>query len=93
MRRTEILEKDKKTGGYKTVTKHDENGNLIESITYDRDRILSYRCLYKYNSKNNLSEKIDYDNTGKIIRKTKYDSYGNYYKEDDKAKFDSKGRY
>ena len=84
--------KNKKTGGYKVVTKHDENGNLIESFHYDREGKLWEKNAYKYDSNNNLSEKIEYDNIGKIERKTKYDSYGNYYKEDDKVKFDSKGR-
>jgi hypothetical protein len=85
--------KNYKTSFWKTVTKHDENGNLIESFTYKRlSSTFIWRSLYKYNSKNNSSEKIEYDNTGKINSKFKYDSYGNYYNEDDKVKFDSKGR-
>ena len=84
--------KDKKIGGYKTVTKHDNNGNLVESLDYDRERELWNKKIFKYNSKNNLSEEIQYDSHGKISHKFKYDSFGNYYKEDDKTNFDSKGR-
>ena len=79
--------KDGKTGGLKTVTKHDDNGNLIESLHYDREKELWKKMIYKYNSKNNLSE-----STSNELGNYKYDSFGNFYKEDNKVKFDSKGR-
>ena len=84
--------KDKRTGGFKVVTSHDENGNLIESFHYDREGKVWRRLVYKYDSKNNLLEHIEYNSTGKTEYKFKHDSYGNHYKEDDKTKFDSKGR-
>ena len=84
--------KDKKTGGYKSVTKHDENGNLMERLSYNREGEFRDKRVYKYDSKNNLLESIETDENGKILLKYKYDSYGNNYEEDDKVKFDSKGR-
>ncbi len=84
--------KDKKTGGYKSVNQHDGNGNLNESLHYNREGELWYKRAYKYDSKNNLLESFKIDENGKILLKYKYDSYGNHYEEDNKVKFDSKGR-
>jgi hypothetical protein len=88
--------KDKKTGGYKSVNQHDGNGNLIESLHYNREGELWDKKAYKYDSKNNLLERLHIDkNTGKIKEKYKYDSYGNWNISDEglKEKFDSKGRF
>jgi len=84
--------KDKKTGGYKSVNQHDGNGNLIESLHYDREGELWDKKAYKYDSKNNLLETFDFDENGELDLYYKHDAFGNYYNEYDKVKFDSKGR-
>jgi len=84
--------KDKKTGGYKSVNQHDGNGNLIESLHYNREGELWDKKAYKYDSKNNLLETFEIDENGELELYHKNDAFGNYYKEGDKAKFDSKGR-
>ena len=84
--------KDKKTGGYKSVNQHDGNGNLIESLHYDREGELWDKKAYKYDSKNNLLETSAVNKARENAHNVKYDAFGNYYNEHDKAKFDSKGR-
>tara|TARA_B110001469_G_C9609037_1_gene302917 strand:+ start:269 stop:1252 length:984 start_codon:yes stop_codon:yes gene_type:complete len=84
--------KDKKTGAYKSVNQHDGNGNLIESLHYNREGELWDKKAYKYDSKNNLLETFEIDENGELELHTKHDAFGNYYWEYNKVKFDSKGQ-
>lgn len=82
---------DRKEDGYKTVSDYDKKGNLIESFHYKRKGIFWHKRVYKYNSKNVLTEIIEYNSDDTVNYKLKYDSFGNYYREDDKVDFDTKG--
>lgn len=71
-----------------TIYKYDENGNLIEHSTFDKDSLLRHKDVYKYDWNGNMTEHFRLeDDTLRLVMDAKYDDKNRKIEERDYAHY------